>query len=134
MVFVGSGGDEAEIRAEAERLELGQKCVFTGPVRDREKLRGWYSRADLLLFPSTFDTNGLGVREAAACGLPALLLRDGCAAEGVVLLKNEGGALPMKPVTNISPRNARRSAASFRFVIFSRKQMAESTMTNAGAV
>ena len=83
MVFVGSGGDEAEIRAEAERQGLGQKCVFTGPVRDREKLRGWYSRADLLLFPSTFDTNGLVVREAAACGLPALLIRDSCAAEGV---------------------------------------------------
>ena len=99
MVFVGSGGDEAEIRAEAERLELGQKCVFTGPVRDREKLRGWYSRADLLLFPSTFDTNGLVVREAAACGLPALLIRDSCAAEGVTdgvngfLIPEESAAL-----------------------------------------
>ena len=83
MVFVGSGGDEKEIRARAEQLGLTGKCVFTGPVRDREKLRGWYSRADLLLFPSTFDTNGLVVREAAACGLPALLIRDSCAAEGV---------------------------------------------------
>ena len=37
--------------------------------RDREILRAWNTRADLFLFPSTFDTNGLVVREAAACGL-----------------------------------------------------------------
>lgn len=99
MVFVGGGGDEEEIRALAEQLGLGKNCVFTGPVLDREKLRGWYSRADLLLFPSTFDTNGLVVREAAACGLPALLIRDSCAAEGVtdgvngVLIREDSAAL-----------------------------------------
>ena len=99
MVFIGSGGDEEEIRAQTEQLSLGDKCIFTGPLRDREKLRGWYSRADLLLFPSTFDTNGLVVREAAACGLPALLIRDSCAAEGVtdgingILIREDSAAL-----------------------------------------
>ncbi len=99
MVFVGSGGDEEEIRALAEQLGLGQRCIFVGPIRDREKLRGWYSRADLLLFPSTFDTNGLVVREAAACGLPALMIRGSCAAEGVtdgvdgILIREESAAL-----------------------------------------
>ena len=99
LVFVGSGGDEEEIRTQAKQLGLGEKCIFTGPVRDREKLRGWYSRADLLLFPSTFDTNGLVVREAAACGLPALLIRDSCAAEGVkdgingILIREDSAAL-----------------------------------------
>lgn len=99
MVFVGGGGDEEEIRGLTKQLGLGEKCFFTGPVRDREKLRGWYSRADLLLFPSTFDTNGLVVREAAACGLPALLIRDSCAAEGVtdgvngILIREDSAAL-----------------------------------------
>ncbi|MBQ1491819.1 MAG: glycosyltransferase, partial [Blautia sp.] len=37
----------------------------------------------LFLFPSTFDTNGLVVREAAACGLASVLIRDSCAAEGI---------------------------------------------------
>ena len=37
----------------------------------------------LLLFPSTFDTNGLVVREAAACGLGSLLVRGSCAAASV---------------------------------------------------
>ncbi len=83
MVFIGSGGDEKEIRAYAAECGLGDRTVFTGPIRDRETLRAWYSFADLLLFPSTFDTNGLVVREAAACALPALLVADSCAAEGV---------------------------------------------------
>lgn len=48
-----------------------------------ETLRAWYSRADLFLFPSTFDTNGLVVREAAASGCPSVLIAGSCAAEGV---------------------------------------------------
>ena len=58
-------------------------CFFAGPVYDREELAAWYSRADLFLFPSTFDTNGLVVREAAACSLGAVLVKDSCASEGV---------------------------------------------------
>ena len=65
MVFIGAGGGEKEVRAEVETL------------------RAWYSRADLFLFPSTFDTNGLVVREAAASGCPSVLIAGSCAAEGV---------------------------------------------------
>ena len=83
MVFVGSGGDEAEIRQCVEELQLGDRVIFTGAIKDRNILAAWYSRADLLLFPSTFDTNGLVVREAAACSLGAVLVDGSCAAEGV---------------------------------------------------
>ena len=38
----------------------------------------------MFLFPSSFDTNGLVVREAAACSLPSVLIRDSAAAEDVV--------------------------------------------------
>ena len=83
MVFVGAGSEEAEIRAFVTECGLDDRTVFVGKVTDREDLRAWYCRAQLLLFPSAFDTNGLVVREAAACGLPALLLAGSCAAEGV---------------------------------------------------
>jgi glycosyltransferase involved in cell wall biosynthesis len=82
-VFIGSGREEAEIRELSDSLGLAPYCVFTGPVRDRKALAAWYTRADLFLFPSTFDTNGLVVREAAACGLASVLIRGSCAAEGV---------------------------------------------------
>ena len=81
MVFIGAGGDEAEVRACAGELGLSGRCLFVGPVYDRETLRAWYCRADLFLFPSTFDTNGLVVREAAACSLASVLIRGSCAAE-----------------------------------------------------
>ena len=83
MVFVGGGGEEAEIRAYTTELGLDDRVIFTGAVRDREALRAWYCRADLFLFPSTFDTNGLVVREAAACGTGAVLIAGSCASEGV---------------------------------------------------
>ena len=83
MVFVGDGQDRAEVEAYADELGLSDLCRFIGAVHDRETVRAWYCRADLLLFPSTFDTNGLVVREAAACGLGSVLVRGSCAAEGV---------------------------------------------------
>ena len=83
MIFVGDGSDRQEIEALCRETGLMPRCVFAGAVYDRELLRAYYSRADLFLFPSTFDTNGIVVREAAACGLGALLVRGSCAAEGV---------------------------------------------------
>lgn len=83
MVFIGDGDNRAEIEAYAAQCGIAHKCIFTGAIRDREKLRAWYSRASLFLFPSTYDTNGLVVREAAACSLATVLIKDSCAAEGV---------------------------------------------------
>ena len=83
MVFVGEGADGTEIRSYAEELKLSDRCFFTGAISDREVIRAWYSRVDLFLFPSTFDTNGLVVREAAASGTATVMIRNSCAAEGV---------------------------------------------------
>ena len=81
MVFVGGGNDKDEIVSYTRELGLAGKVLFVEPIRDRERIRAWYCRADLFLFPSTFDTNGLVVREAAACALPSVLVRGSCAAE-----------------------------------------------------
>ena len=88
MVFVGKGPDRELLEQQARDYGLMEgdgpgKCIFTGPVYDRGDLRAWNCRADLFLFPSTFDTNGLVVREAAACGLASVLIEGSCAAEGV---------------------------------------------------
>ena len=83
MVFIGGGGDKDEITAYCSSLGLDGKVIFTPPIRDRAVIRAWYCRADLFLFPSTFDTNGLVVREAAACGLGSVLVAGSCAAEDV---------------------------------------------------
>ena len=83
MVFVGGGGDLDEVKEYASSLGLDGRVFFVGPVHDRDLIRAWYCRADMFLFPSTFDTNGLVVREAAACGLGSVLIKGSCAAEDV---------------------------------------------------
>ena len=86
MVIVGKGPDLDEIKKMAG--PLGNKCIFTGPIYDRNELRAWNTRADLFLFPSTYDTNGIVVREAAACGLASVLIEGSCAAEGITHDRN----------------------------------------------
>ncbi len=88
MVFVGNGTDKEEIVSYTHQLKLENKVFFTGPIYDREALSAWYCRADLFLFPSNFDTNGLVVREAAACSLASVLIQGSCAAEGVTNRRN----------------------------------------------
>ena len=84
MVFVGGGGDREEIVAYTEALALTDRVFFAEPIHDRTRIRAWYCRADLFLFPSTFDTNGLVVHEAAACALASVLIAGSCAAEDTV--------------------------------------------------
>jgi len=83
MFFVGDGGDKAEIEKYTHDLCLTEVCTFTGAIQDRDLLRTYFCMANLFLFPSTYDTNGIVVREAAACGLASVLIAGSCAAEGI---------------------------------------------------
>lgn len=88
MAFIGDGADRDAVEEYAAALGLGRFCTFAGAIRDRELLRACFCAADVFLFPSTFDTNGLVVREAAACSLPSMIVRGSCAAEGITDEKN----------------------------------------------
>lgn len=88
MVFVGDGPDLKKLKQTVSDYNLDSKIFFTGRIEDREILKAWYTRADLFLFPSTYDTNGIVVREAAACGVASVLIEGSCAAEGVTDRQN----------------------------------------------
>ena len=83
MLFVGDGSDLEEIKKYAADSGLASECIFTGAVRDRERLRAIYSLADMFLLPSVFDNNPIVVKEAAACGTASVLVRGSSSAEGV---------------------------------------------------
>lgn len=83
LIMLGFGADENKIKRYYQRLGIADKIINTGKMLNREKMQQHYATADLLIFPSTFDTNGLVVREAASCATPSLLVKDSCAAEGV---------------------------------------------------
>lgn len=86
--FIGDGYDLPDMKTYAAEHGLAQNVTFTGPIYDREELRAYYSLSDLFLFPSTYDTCGIVVKEAAACDCPSLLLSGSCASEGVVHKQN----------------------------------------------
>ena len=83
MIMLGIGPDEGAIRKYTRKLLLDDKVIFTGQITDRKEIQLYYSAADLLVFPSIFDTNGLVVREAAASATPSVLVEGSCAAEGI---------------------------------------------------
>lgn len=84
FLLVGKGKDGGEIKSYAKKLGLEREVEMCGPCSDRDMLKAYYSRADLFVFPSTFDTFGLVVKEAAACECPSVLVKDSCAADGVI--------------------------------------------------
>ena len=83
MFFVGDGPDRPSIEKYAKDIGINDYLIFTGSVCDREKVKAFFSRANLFLFPSTYDTSGLVVKEAAACYCASALIKGCCAAEGV---------------------------------------------------
>lgn len=84
FLLVGDGSDWEDVRQYAADIGLENEVIMPGAIGDREELRAYYGLADMFLFPSTFDTSGIVVKEAAACYCPALLTRGSCAAEGAV--------------------------------------------------
>lgn len=84
MLFVGEGTDLDGIKTLVKKLGLDGNVIFTGAVRDRERLRVFYSVTDLFLFLSTFDTAAIVVKEAAACNCPVLFAEGSDSAYGVV--------------------------------------------------
>lgn len=96
--LVGQGKEAATLGRLAARLGAGSRVHFAG-VRAHEHLAAWYQAADLFLFASETETQGLVLAEAAACGLPAVavsapgcdeVVRDG---ETGILTKSDPAAL-----------------------------------------
>lgn len=79
MFFVGTGYAENDMKEMVSRLGIADKVTFAGRITDRERLKQYYAAADLFLFPSLYDTDGLVVREAASFGTPSVMLREASA-------------------------------------------------------
>jgi 1,2-diacylglycerol 3-alpha-glucosyltransferase len=71
IAIVGSGPVEAELRAQAGRLNLGDRVKFLGFVRDADLL-GLRRLSDVFVIPSEGDLQSLATMEAMACGLPVI--------------------------------------------------------------
>ena len=70
LVIIGDGPERKNLENLAKKLSLN--IEFTGYIC-REKLPEYYSRAYLLVSPSTTETQGLTVLEAFACSCPVVV-------------------------------------------------------------
>ncbi|MCK9574407.1 MAG: glycosyltransferase [Clostridia bacterium] len=81
MLYVGSGADENILKEYINELNLSENIILTGMLEDRNKLAALYTRSDLMIFPSLYDTSSPLVQiEAAAFNTPAILIKNSAAA------------------------------------------------------
>lgn len=82
LVIVGGGPQEEDLRRLCIKLGIDGKVIFTG-VLPRNQIVHCYAAADLFVFPSVTETQGLVIAEAKAAGLPVVAIRAFGAAEMV---------------------------------------------------
>ena len=83
LVLAGKGPHEQEVKDEAKKLGIADITHLVGHILDEDLLAGLYMHAELFVFPSLYDTNGIVVREAALTGTPSVVVRGSSAAEGI---------------------------------------------------
>lgn len=74
---IGPGADLQHLREKAERLGLGERVAFTGPVQWGPELFARIDRSDLYVLPSLTEGMPRALLEAMARGLPAVATRVG---------------------------------------------------------
>lgn len=71
FVFTGDGPARKEVEGLAAKSAFARKIVFTGFVSEQELLE-LYRAADVFVTASTFETQGMALLEAMACGTPVV--------------------------------------------------------------
>lgn len=88
LLFVGGGPYQEELEKDAVELGIQDSVFFTGYVA-REDLLYFYKMADVFVFPSKTDTQGLVTIEAMLAGLPVVAI--GIMGTVDVMQGNHGG-------------------------------------------
>ncbi len=91
LALAGQGPDRAAIERRAEELDLAEDVRILGHITDTKVLDALFAKASLFVFPSLYDNAPMVVREAAAMGTPAVLVRGSTAAE--IIRDGENGLL-----------------------------------------
>ena len=74
VLIVGDGSRKAELKVKASLLGIQDMVTFAGNVPN-EEVKDYLSAADLFLFASTSETQGIVLAEAFAAGTPVVAVR-----------------------------------------------------------
>ena len=75
LLVVGEGAYRGQLEKRARRLGIAGRTIFTGLI-PHEQVPAYYRAADIFVFPSVIESQGLVVLEALASGLPVVAPRD----------------------------------------------------------
>ena len=75
LAIVGDGPERKNLETLVKKLKLEKQILFLGFV-DHNLLATVYQSADIFVFSSTTETQGMIIPEAMACGLPVLTVKD----------------------------------------------------------
>ncbi len=75
FAIVGQGPDRDKLKKLSDSLGIGERVHFTGKV-DPYEMPKVYADGDIFLFASDSETQGMCILEAAAAGLPFVVVRD----------------------------------------------------------
>ena len=104
LLMVGGGPSEDELRARAALPDLAGRVRITG-TRPRPEALARVAGADLFLFTSRTETQGLVLAEALSAGLPAVAV-DGPGVRDSVRDGVDGVIVPAEPVESLVSRLA----------------------------
>lgn len=102
FVIVGGGRGLGKVLSRVSKMNASRRIHFTGYVEQEEILAQYYREADLFLFASLTETQGLVIAEALAAKTPVVAVD----APGVrdVIKNDKGGYLVPEDVSTFSKR------------------------------
>ncbi len=82
LLLVGGGPALGEVKAQAAGLGLQDSVQFLGMLK-RSEIDPLYAAADMFVFPSTTETQGIAICEAMSAGLPVVAVNAGGIPENI---------------------------------------------------
>jgi glycosyltransferase involved in cell wall biosynthesis len=104
LLLIGTGKDAPELQKLIEARGLQSVIWIREFVNNRHNLRRYLSAADVYVFPSRHEGYPVALMEAMACSLPVVaaaapgvadIVEDGEASGGLIVARNDAGALAM---------------------------------------
>jgi 1,2-diacylglycerol 3-alpha-glucosyltransferase len=141
VLLVVGPGDIDEMKRKAKKMGIKGNVIFTGPLM-RENAQKHYGGADIAVFSSQTETQGLTIGEAMAAGIPVIALdspiREEFYPEDVAItVQNESDfADAVLYILNNPAERRKKIEAAKRFAadIFSKKRMIEKQIALFSAV
>lgn len=72
LLIIGGGYAEKKYKKMVENLQLQERVIFYGPVRNKEELAKIYNLANVTVVPSFYESFSLSAIESLACGIPVI--------------------------------------------------------------